>query len=483
MSLTYHDQTVPMTQGVLGLRAESQHDTRFGSVRPRARLEYSHDFEGGRDAIVSYADEFGTRYTVTPGGTRRNALLLGLGSDFDLGGGLRIGLDYQTRRASRGDVDQGVRLQVTQDLDAKGMPRPWFAPSTPFEPPVRFDATFTYDDNVNRARESRDILADKIFTFGAGTSRIYRINPNTRVVGNVFVTGEEFYRYTGLSRFSGGGSAELQYRTSGDFDATTFGFQVRGTGDYYDSAIRRGYKLSLALTARQSLTDRIEAFAALTGNKRWGRSAVFDMEDYGAKVNLDYSLGGPNGSLYATGEYRRGDVVSSARFSLDSIDVADVFTLDDAFPPGYFAYRFDAKTWIGTLGYNRPLGTARRPRHLVAARPVDADQPAELQRPGPVPLRRQPVLDHVPDALLKDRMNTKPLITALVLTAPLLLTACGGGSPAGDSSASNPPPPPSSRCPIRTASSSSRTRRNRRTERSRRHRVSMRRPTTATSIP
>jgi len=80
------------------------------------------------------------------------------------------------------------------------------------------------------------------------------------------------------------------------------------------------------------------------------------MEDYGAKVNLDYSLGGPNGSLYLGGEYRKGDVVSSARFSLDSIDIADVFTADDAFPPGYFAYRFDSKTWIGTLGYNRPLG-------------------------------------------------------------------------------------------------------------------------------
>jgi hypothetical protein len=326
-------------------------------VRPRARLEYSYDFEGGKDAIVSYADEFGTRYTVTPGGTRRNAMLLGLGSDFDFGGGLRLGLDYQTRRASRGDVDQGVRLQITQDLDAKGMgTRSWFAPSTPFEEPVRFDATFTYDDNVNRAREDVDILSDKIFNFGVTKGRIFRLNPNTRVVGNLFVNGEEFYRYTGLSRFSGGASAELQYRTSGDFDATTFGFQVRGTGDYYDSSIRRGYKMSVALSARQSLTDRIEGFAALTGSKRWGKSAVFDTEDYGAKFNLDYSLGGPNGSLYLGGEYRKGDVVSSARFSLDSIDIADVFTPDDAFPPGYFAYRFESKTWIGTLGYNRPLG-------------------------------------------------------------------------------------------------------------------------------
>jgi len=39
-------------------------------------------------------------------------------------------------------------------------------------------------------------------------------------------------------------------------------------------------------------------------------------------------------------------------------------------------------------------------------------------------------------------MKTKPIFTALALTAPLLLSACGGGSPSGDSSANTPPPPP-----------------------------------------
>jgi len=75
-----------------------------------------------------------------------------------------------------------------------------------------------------------------------------------------------------------------------------------------------------------------------------------------AKLNLDYSLGGPLGSLYVTGEYRKGDFVSSGRFALESIDVAEVLTPDDAFGPGYFAYRTDAKAWLGTFGYNRPLG-------------------------------------------------------------------------------------------------------------------------------
>ena len=172
----------------------------------------------------------------------------------------------------------------------------------------------------------------------------------------VFMNGEELYRYTGLSRFSGGASGELQYRTSGEFDAVTFGLLGRVQGDYYQTEKRRGYRYFVQASARRALTDRIEAFAALLYNQRWAKSKVFDTKDYGAKINLDYGFGGPNGSMYVTGEYRKGDVVSSGRFALESIDVAEVFTPDDAFLPGYFAYRFDAKTWIGTLGYNRPLG-------------------------------------------------------------------------------------------------------------------------------
>ena len=45
-----------------------------------------------------------------------------------------------------------------------------------------------------------------------------------------------------------------------------------------------------------------------------------------------------------------------------------MFTLDDAFPPGYFAYRFESKTWIGTLGYNPgrvPVTTVDQAIHVI----------------------------------------------------------------------------------------------------------------------
>jgi uncharacterized protein YhjY with autotransporter beta-barrel domain len=354
-ALVYFEQKLPMFQGSLGVRAESQHDTRFGSVRPRARVEFTRDFEDERAATIAYADEFGTRYSVAPGGVRRNSLLLGVGSDFNFGGGLRLGLDYQVRRSSSSDLDQGIRIQLSQDLGATG-PARWFGLSDMFTDPVRVDASYTWDDNVSRSREARDKLADHIFGVNVTKAHIFRTSTHTRVVASLFGQGEEFYEQTGLGRFSGGGQAELQYRSSGDFDAVTFGLLGRVQGDYYQSEKRRGYRYHVAVSARRSLTDRIEAFAALTGNARYAKSAVWDNKDYGAKVNLDYALGGPLGSLYLTGEYRKGDFVSSGRFALESIDIAEVLTPDDAFGPGYFAYRTEAKAWLGTLGYNRPLG-------------------------------------------------------------------------------------------------------------------------------
>ena len=49
--------------------------------------------------------------------------------------------------------------------------------------------------------------------------------------------------------------------------------------------------------------------------------------------------------------------MSDGRPTLENLSIAEVFVLDDAFPgKGLFAYRFEAKTLVGMLGYNFPLG-------------------------------------------------------------------------------------------------------------------------------
>ena len=82
---------------------------------------------------------------------------------------------------------------------------------------------------------------------------------------------------------------------------------------------------------------------------------MFTWREYAAKLNIDYALG-RKGILYLSGEYRRGDSVSSGPPSL-AVGAADVFVPDDAFEDqGFIAYRIDGSTIIGTLGLNYPLG-------------------------------------------------------------------------------------------------------------------------------
>jgi uncharacterized protein YhjY with autotransporter beta-barrel domain len=354
-ALAYAAQDQRVTQAALGVRAESRHETEFGFAQPRARIEYRRDFGGERHASLSYADLVGgPEYTISTAGASRNALLLGVGADLVFRGGLRLGFDYTGQRASGQSNVQGVRIMVTQELDAPGA----FAHLEPliFRYPINVDFSYSYDDNVNRARESSEKRWDNVFGMSANVSRNWPLGTNLRVQTTALASGEKFDRHNGLGRFSGGAQAELQYRASGAFDATTYSLVGRALYEQYESYYRTGPRYFLGFNARRALTDRIELFGELGANVRRGNSEVFNWKDYAAKLNIDYALG-RKGTLYLAGEYRRGDTVSTGRPSLASVGVADVFVVDDAYEGlGFISYRFDASTVIGTLGVNWPLG-------------------------------------------------------------------------------------------------------------------------------
>jgi hypothetical protein len=221
---------------------------------------------------------------------------------------------------------------------------------------VQSDLGYTYDDNVTRGRAADEILADQLLGLNVSADGNLRINDNTRVVYTGMLNGEKFITYDGLSTLSGGLRAELQYRQSAAFDALTFGAFAGGWLDNYASHLRDGSHIALGVNAQGALTDRIAFYGELAWNRRYAQSDVWDLNYYSARLNLDYSLG-RSGNVYLNGEYRRGSTVSDGRATLVNVSLAQVFVLDDAFPgKQLFAYRYDARTWVGTLGYNLPLG-------------------------------------------------------------------------------------------------------------------------------
>ena len=364
-ALTYFRQSTPSTQGVLGIRAESVHVTDFGIATPRLRAEYRHDFQGERQTSIAYADAVGGRFGITTGAVSRNTLVLGVGSEFIYRGGWTLGIDYQLEHSTAfsKDSSQGIKFTITKDLDGKDSPYSLIAaaisPNKPID--IQVDAGFMFDTNVTRAKLAGEKLADRVYSVNASKSRMFPINANTRAILTASLGGEKFDNYYRLSRAMAGIQGEIVYRPSAAFDAPTFGVFAQSTAEHYQSTLRNGYRYAVGVSVRQPLTDRINLSAAIAHHARVGKSAVFNNRFNMARVNADYNWTATE-TIYLTGEYRRGHIVSTGLPSLENIEVADVFVQDDAYTSGqFFSYRFEGRTVLSTLGYNLGLG----PRHSL----------------------------------------------------------------------------------------------------------------------
>ena len=359
-ALTYLRQTSPSLQGALGLRAETLNRTSFGWAAPRVRAEYRHDFQSERAASLAYADlaASGQRYTVTTAPIARNSLVLGIGSDFIRRGGFTIGIDYQYQHSFSKDSNQAIRVLFSQDLDGRGSPF-WesgfnLTPAKPID--IQADAGFVYDNNVTRAKDNADKLPDRSYSVNLGKGLIFPIAEHARAVLTGTLGAENFQTYTALSRVSAGLQGELRYRSSAEFDAPTWALGAQTSAEDYRSKLRSGSRYSITASVSQPLTDRITLFAALSHNERYAKSAVFNNRNNALRLNIDYAYSASD-TIYLSGEYRRGQIISSGHPSLGNLAVADVLVQDDAFPNGeYFTYRFNGSTVLSTLGYNIGFG-------------------------------------------------------------------------------------------------------------------------------
>ena len=351
--LSYASETWSSMQGALGVRAGSVHATRFGFAAPRIRAEYQHNFQDEHLASVAYVDPAGGAASAIPTGqVERNALIVGVGNDFVMRNGATFGVDYQILHTFSQDTNYAVLLQFTKDFNGHDFST--LLNSYTFSPlnGIQAEASYTFDDNVTRSNDSK--LVDSSYGVNFGKTASFPLTDHMRMLLTGSVAGDRFHRYDGLSRLSGGVQGELQYRSSAQFSSATWGVFLRTFSDQYKSALRDGTRYSTGLSMRQPLTDRMRLFGALAHNRRNGKNVVFDHSDNSARLNLDYELN-TTGTLYLGGEYRRGDVVTTATSS--GIYSANVSVQDDAFADtSLFTYRLDGSTALATVGYNIGLG-------------------------------------------------------------------------------------------------------------------------------
>jgi uncharacterized protein with beta-barrel porin domain len=358
-ALTYFGQTTTSVQGALGVRGESIHATSFGYAVPRVRAEYVHEFQGNGQAFIGYADQIGgPRYALASANTGRDAIVLGIGSDFLMPDGLTLSFEYQLSHSFSHDSTYALRLRLTKEFDARGLPQMRKEYPVRLGKPldIQVDAGYSMDDNVTRAKSGPDKLSDDSYSVNVSKTVVNPLSEQSRLLLTGALGGEKFRSFNGLSHALASGEAEYQYRESSDFDALSFGVFGKLTGESYETRLRDGYRLSAGISIRQALTDRINIVGALSRNWSNASSSVFSTRDNSVRTNIDYALNDAQ-TLYFGAEYRRGDIVSTGRASLENVSIAKVFAQDDAYPGGqFFSYRFGGTTVLTTLGYNLSLG-------------------------------------------------------------------------------------------------------------------------------
>lgn len=93
-ALTYSQQTAEFYTAVLGLRGKHTFLTDWGSIAPRFRVEYHHDFSGESTVLLQYADLLSPVYTLTTNPIARDRASFGVGTDLVFLDIHRLAFDY-----------------------------------------------------------------------------------------------------------------------------------------------------------------------------------------------------------------------------------------------------------------------------------------------------------------------------------------------------------------------------------------------------
>jgi len=94
--LNYGDQKIDTLSGVLGLRLEYAMTMDWGVLKPRARLEYTHDFNGSSRISLGYTDIGTMPYGIDIDPLSSDYLTIGFGFDAHVGDSWNLAFDYRT---------------------------------------------------------------------------------------------------------------------------------------------------------------------------------------------------------------------------------------------------------------------------------------------------------------------------------------------------------------------------------------------------
>ncbi|MBO1042416.1 autotransporter outer membrane beta-barrel domain-containing protein, partial [Brucella pituitosa] len=117
-NLTYGDQTADLLSATIGLRGEYAIPTNWGTLKPKARLEYTHDFAGNSRVKLGYSDIGDLLpYTIDANSTAKDTIRIEAGFDATIYGDWSAGIDYSTQIGTEGgSVEHSIRWKFSKQF-------------------------------------------------------------------------------------------------------------------------------------------------------------------------------------------------------------------------------------------------------------------------------------------------------------------------------------------------------------------------------
>jgi uncharacterized protein YhjY with autotransporter beta-barrel domain len=355
-AVSYSNETLVSNQASLGLIVESTHQTSFGWALPQLKIEWQKSSNDDSESSLEYLNQpASSTYILNSAGDDSDSLVIGIGSDFVYPNGLDLSAHYSFSSGSDTGADQSINFALRKDLDS-GVYQPEFYSESLLQSPLRVEATFIQNNNLNRASLPNEELSDQLFTVGVSNRRALILSPKSRIAFKPYLFADQWRRYSGLDKQSMGLKTSYQYRPSRAYDGTTYSLYADLTHDDYESELRGGNRVALGVSAHRALTNKIHIFAAIQGNKRNADDEVFDTRNDSLRLNVDYDLK-RYGLVYVGLHLRHGDMVASTPVASYYNGIAIASAEEDAYTHKTLtATRFKAEANILTLGYNLPVG-------------------------------------------------------------------------------------------------------------------------------
>lgn len=228
-------------------------------------------------------------------------------------------------------------------------------PAVAFEwPAFNLDIAVVGDDNLNRAQQKTDISEDRFYDLRSNASYFFELNPLHALIASGTLSSEKYTDFTGLNKLATGLGLTWQFMTRTGFDAPVYAISLAVEAADYKTDIRDNRNTRLSAEMNQRLTDRITATYGLNTRRSAADSEVFDTRESRLFTNFDYVFN-IDTTIYSTLSFIFGDIVSTARPTLNILNWAEVLQPDNAFggiSDNAIAYRLDARTRVLSLGIN-----------------------------------------------------------------------------------------------------------------------------------